>query len=72
VYYLTGFSGSITVQGHLEDSSSVFETDYIDIVTNTYTAQSGVVYINFTGLFKGIRFKITKTAGSVDRILHKN
>lgn len=72
VYYLTGFSGSITVQGHLEDSSAVSENDYIDVVTNTYTAQTGVVYTNFTGLFKGIRFKITKTSGSVDRILHKN
>jgi hypothetical protein len=71
VYYLTGFSGSITVQGHLEDSSSVFETDYIDIVTNTYTAQTGVVYTNFTGLFNAIRFKIDLGNGTVDRILHK-
>ena len=72
VYYLTDFSGSITVQGHLQDSSSVFETDYIDVVTNDYTDQTGVVYTNFTGLFTGIRFKVTRTAGSVDQILHKN
>jgi hypothetical protein len=71
-YYLTGFSGTIVVQGHLEDSNTVFETDYISITENTYANQTGVVSLNFTGLFKGIRFKITKTAGSVDRILHKN
>ncbi len=71
-YYLTDFTGSITVQGHLEDSNTVFESDYIEIVTNEYTNQTGVVYTNFTGLFTGIRFKITKTDGSVDKILHKN
>ena len=70
--YLTGFTGSVTVQGHLQDSSSVSESDYIDIKTETYTTQSGVYYANFTGLFKGIRFKVTKTAGTVDKILYKN
>ena len=71
-YYLTDFSGTIVVQGHLEDASSVSESSYITIATDTYTAHTGVVYTNFVGLFNGIRFKITKTTGSVDQILHKN
>lgn len=71
-YYLSNFTGTVTVQGHLEDSSSVSESDYIDITSSVYTAQNSVVYTNFTGLFSGIRFKITKTTGSVDKILYKN
>lgn len=70
--YLTGFTGTVTVQGHMQDSSSVADGDYIDIQTETYTAQSGVYYANFTGLFKGIRFKVTNTVGTVDKILYKN
>lgn len=70
--YLTGFTGSVTVQGHMEDSSSVADGDYLDIATETYTAQTGVYYVNFTGLFKGIRFKVTKVNGTVNKILYKN
>ena len=70
-YYVTGFTGTVTVQGHLQSSGSVSDSDYIDIATNTYTNQSGVVYRNFTGLFTGIRFKITLTSGTVDKILYK-
>lgn len=70
-YYLTGFSGTVTVQGYLDNTGSVSETDYIDIVSNIYTNQSGVVYSNFTGLFSGIRFKIELTAGTLNKILYK-
>jgi len=70
-YYLTAFTGTITVQGYLEDSGSVADSDYIDIESTTYTAKSGVVYNNFLGIFTGIRFKITLTSGSVDKILYK-
>ena len=70
-YYLSGFSGTVTVQGYLDNTGSVSETDYIDIANNSYTNQSGVVYSNFTGLFLGIRFKIDLTTGSVNKILYK-
>lgn len=70
-YYVTGFTGTITVQGYLENTGSVTESDYIDIASNTYTNQSGVVYSNFIGLFTGIRFKIELTSGTLDKILYK-
>jgi hypothetical protein len=70
-YYLSDFAGIITVQGHLEDSSTVFETDYIDIISRDYDGVTGVAKVNFVGLFSGIRFKIELTSGSVDRILYK-
>ena len=71
VYYLTGFTGDITVQAYLDDSGSVSNSDYIDIETTSYTAETGVVYNNFLGMFAGVRFKITQTAGTVDKILYK-
>ena len=70
-YYLSGFSGTITVQGSLEDSTGVSSSDWIDITSSTYTTETGVGYTNFTGMFKVIRFKIELTAGSVDKILYK-
>ena len=70
-YYLSGFTGTITVQGYLEETGSVGENDYIDIDSNTYTNQSGVVYNNFTGLFTGIRFKIALSSGTLSKILYK-
>lgn len=70
-YYLKNFSGTITVQGFLDNSSTVFETDYIDIVNSEYVEQTAVVYVNFVGLFAGIRFKITRNNGDVQRILYK-
>lgn len=71
-YYTTNFTGTIVVQGHMQDSTSVADSDYIDIVTSSFTSSSGVSYVNFTGLFNGIRFKITNTSGAVDKILYKN
>jgi hypothetical protein len=70
-YYLTGFSGTVTVQGYLDNTGSISETDYINIASNTYINQSSVAYTNFTGLFLGIRFKIDLTSGTVDKILYK-
>jgi hypothetical protein len=70
-YYLSGFSGTITVQGSLEDSTGVGSSDWVDITSSTYTTETGVAYTNFTGMFKVIRFKIELTAGSVDKILYK-
>ena len=70
-YYLTGFSGTITVQGSLEDSTSVSSTDWFDITSSTHTTETAVAYSMFTGMFPLVRFKIALTAGSVDKILYK-
>lgn len=70
-YYLTNFTGTITPQGHFENTGSVQPSDYIDIASSTYTNQSGVVYVNFVGMFTGVRFKIHSESGTVDNILYK-
>jgi len=70
-YYLTNFTGTITAQGHMENTGSVQPSDYIDVVSNTYTNHSGVVYTNFVGLFTGVRFKVELTNGILDKILYK-
>jgi hypothetical protein len=70
-YYLSAFSGTITVQGSLEDSTNINNNDWIDITSSTYTTETGVAYVNFTGMFKAIRFKIELTSGSLNKILYK-
>lgn len=71
-YYLENFTGTITVQGHMEDTANVQESSWINITSNFYTTTSGIAYVNFIGLFNGIRFKIEKTDGTVNKILYKN
>jgi hypothetical protein len=72
VYYLDGFSGKITVQGHLENSTNIGNEDYFVIAESDYSGSSGIEYINFSGNFLGIRFLIETDAGTVDKILYKN
>ena len=70
-YYLTDFTGTITAQGHLENTSSIQDEDYIDVVESSYANQTGVVYVNFVGLFTGVRFKVYSESGTVSKILYK-
>lgn len=70
-YYMTNFTGSIEIQAHMETASTVEEDDYFTVGTTVYNNENGVVYANFTGAFRAVRFKITTASGSVDQILVK-
>ena len=72
VYYLDQFSGKITVQGHLENSTNIGNEDYFTIVETDYSGATGIEYKNFTGNFIGVRFLIETDAGTVEKILYKN
>lgn len=72
VYYLSDFSGKITVQGHLENSTNISNDDYFVVDETVYADSNEVEYINFSGNFLGIRFLIETDSGSVSKILYKN
>ena len=69
--YSTGFTGTVTVQGTLENQITG-TTAWVDIASATYTNPSQPQYINFNGVFSHIRFQYNKTAGTVDKVLVRN
>lgn len=69
--YTTGFTGTVTVQGTLENQITG-TTAWVDIASATYTNPTQPQYINFNGVFSHIRFQYNKTAGTVDKVLVRN
>ena len=57
-YYLTNFSGNIKIYGTMSDGASYGtdsqQSEYYLIDTQTYTDESNVQYVNFTGVHKRI------------------
>jgi len=70
--YSTGFDGTVTIQGTLEDNTS---TNWFDIDTITMSNPTTPVYKNFNGVFSNIRFALANSAGNngtIDKILLRN
>jgi len=70
-FYFTNFSGTLTVQASMSDSST--PSVWTDIETLTYT-EATQDYYNLTGKYNWFRFKYqsdTLTSGKVDKILYR-
>ena len=70
--YSTGFDGTVTIQGTLEDNTS---SNWFDIDTLTLTSPTQPSFKNFNGVFSNIRFTISNSAGNsgtIDKILVRN
>ena len=52
--YFTNFSGTVKLQGTLDDSPSTFAS-YVDLETKTYTNFTGVDYANAIGSWSNVR-----------------
>lgn len=70
-WYVTGFTGTIKVQAHMENSTAVNTADWFDVETFSLNDATGVYYNNWTGVFDGIRFVVTVDAGTLDKIVHR-
>ena len=71
-FYSTGFDGTITIQGTLDDNTT---STWFDISTVTLTNPTTPVYENFNGVFSNLRFKFANTSGNngtIDKILVRN
>ena len=67
-FYMDSFSGDITIQGTLEDTTD--PTEWIDIDTTTYTT-SDLTYANINGIWSHLRIKHTLANGTLDKILYR-
>jgi hypothetical protein len=71
--YPKNFSGTVTVQGTMVDTSPT-DNDYFTITTSSLSSASSVSTLNFTGVFQNVRFKATRTSGTtgrIDKILYR-
>jgi hypothetical protein len=68
-YTLNGFSGTIQLQGSLEESP--VDADWFELdTTPTYVLNSSTQTFNVDGLFVWLRVKVTGfTAGTISKIL---
>ena len=70
--YSTGFAGTVTIQGTLEDTTS---NNWFTINAITLTSPTTPTYQNFNGVFSNIRFKVANDSGNtgtIDKILVRN
>ena len=66
-YNVTGFSGTIKMQGTL--ATTPVESDYFDITGTTETGTTGSYFKNFTGNYVWVRASVTYTDGTIQSIL---
>jgi len=80
-YYLTNFSGTIKIYGTMSDGASYGtdsqQTEFYLIDTQTYSEQSDVQYVNFTGIHKRIAIVAQANDSStvligLDKVLYRS
>tara|TARA_B100001057_G_C22826070_1_gene941482 strand:- start:486 stop:1214 length:729 start_codon:yes stop_codon:yes gene_type:complete len=70
--YSTGFAGTVTIEGSLEDSTT---NNWFTINTVSMSSPTAPTYQNFNGVFSNIRFKVANDSGNtgtIDKILVRN
>ena len=80
-YYLTNFTGSIKIMATMSAGASYGTDDkkaeFFQVDRQDYTEQSGIKYVNFTGVFERVAFVVQMTDSStvlagVDKILYRS
>ena len=69
--YLTDFTGSVTVQATLDDTTGS-SSNWADIKTVDYLGADGTQIINWEGQCAAYRFVISVEAGTVDKIVTRS
>lgn len=71
--HTSGFTGTVTAQATmLVAGTTTTDTDWFDVDEISLTGNTGTSTGNFTGIYSQIRFKFTKTAGSITKILYRS
>jgi hypothetical protein len=81
--YMTGYRGTVYIQGTLDNSPSRFGR-YATVATRTYNGYSGIDYVNFNGVFSYVRIMYVPAVapaestnnnptffGSFDKVLYR-
>ena len=71
-FYFSGtYTGTIVIQGTLNDNISLADDDYFDIKTLNLTNETGVGYTNWNGVHSRIRIKCTPSSGGLAKVLYR-
>jgi len=70
-FYFTDFTGNITVQAHLSTAVTVTNNDFFDVQILEFQSQNSVVSHTWSGMFRGIRFQVNSSAGTLNKILYR-
>ena len=71
-FYFSGtYTGTIVIQGTLNDNTTLADDDYFDIKTLNLTNETGVGYTNWNGVHSRIRIKCTPSAGGISKVLYR-
>jgi hypothetical protein len=71
-FYVDNYTGSIDVQATLNPSVNPPEEDFFIVKTISLTAESGIHYTNWNGMYNQIRFVHTPTTGQITQILYRS
>jgi hypothetical protein len=68
--YSTDFTGTVTIQGSLENQNP---SNWVDITSVSLTNPTEPTPVNFNGVFSYLRTKYTTTnSGTIDKVLVRN
>ena len=70
-YYGTNFTGTVEIQGSLSANMNEYPTDWFTVDVQNFNGLTGCQHSTFIGKISLIRFKITSTSGSLDKILYR-
>jgi len=71
-YFDQAYTGTITVQGTMDDVANQVSANWFDIKTVTYTADSSPQYTTWNGVFSAVRFVKADTTGTVSSVLYRH
>lgn len=71
-YFDQAYTGTITVQGTLDDIANQTSINWFDIKTVTYTADTSPQYTTWNGVFSAVRFVKADTTGTVESVLYRH
>ena len=67
-FYFNNYTGSVTIQGSLDNSTNPVE--WVDIDSVNYN-NSGITYHNVTGVWNNLRIKHNPSSGTIDKVLYR-
>lgn len=70
-YFSAPYTGTLVVQGTMDDTSNQESINWFDIKSITYTGQSNTTYTTWNGVYAGVRFKKTDTSGTISSVLYR-
>jgi len=72
-FFFSNFTGNIRVFGTLDNTvTDLDNANFFEITEIALVDQTDPLFVNFTGIFSGVRFEADETSGSVTKVLYRH